>query len=678
MFSRKALGVALTCAALCGCATPSTPFEGHPVLAAIRFEGNKSISSGDLESKIATAQTSGFFKKTPRYYDADLFQIDEKRIVRWYNEKGFYEAKVDDVRTETDDRGRVTLVVQIHEGPRAKVKEVVFEGAADLSGSEQRDLRKHLPIHAGDEFDENTYDAGKGHLVDQLKEQGFAKAAVTGRVLVATEEGIATITYDLDSGPRFVFGQVIVTGNRSVKTDEIVRAAGIHAGDQFKPSKLELAQQRVYNLGTFSGVRVTIEPSTGAAVKAPVETVHINVREAPFETVRLGLGLAAEVNRYEIPRLHAEYTNRNLFGGLRRLELATNLGYAFTPTITDPAGVVTLTTAQLVTPNVLIPGLDFLVRGEGSREIQFGFSYDELAGRAGFLYRYGPHSIAPSINYVVYLKSQLDSSLDISTLIGKGGTAAAALISNCLPTCTLIYPELRYTFDLRDNIVEPHRGIYFTVSVQQTLKPGTFTYFRIEPELRMYVPIGERIVAAGRAYFGALLQPPGTGALRSPFQERFFGGGFDGNRGFTEEGQSPRFGAQFNPKGYATTSVPVGGNGDFLLSSELRIKTDFIVRNTSLVPFVDASTITADPELPFTVPLEIATGLGLRYTTPFGPIRLDVGYLIHAFDVTAQVPGTTGMPPPQPTPVSTGCNESTGTCIHQSRFAFHIALGEAF
>ncbi|MFL5387769.1 MAG: hypothetical protein ACJ79C_03515, partial [Myxococcales bacterium] len=65
----------VSCAVLAACRTPSTPFEGHPVLVAIDFVGNNSISGGDLRDKIATQATSGFFSKTARYYDADLFAI---------------------------------------------------------------------------------------------------------------------------------------------------------------------------------------------------------------------------------------------------------------------------------------------------------------------------------------------------------------------------------------------------------------------------------------------------------------------------------------------------------------------------------------------------------------------------------------------------------------------------
>src|SRR5438477_10843184 len=195
---------------------PYQPYEGHPVLAAIKFEGNKSISSGDLLGHIATAPSSGFFSKTARYYDADLFAIDVRRVVRWYNQKGFYEARVLDVEEQKDDKGRVTLVVKIDEGRRAIVRQQQYEGIEDLSGDERSDIDDALPIHPGDAFDEDVYEKAKDVLLDQLREHGFARARVRGRVEVAPAEGSAQIVFEVEPGERFKFGDVTVSGNQRV------------------------------------------------------------------------------------------------------------------------------------------------------------------------------------------------------------------------------------------------------------------------------------------------------------------------------------------------------------------------------------------------------------------------------------------------------------------------------
>src|SRR5437899_2267607 len=80
----------------------------------------------------STTPTGGFLSQTARYYDADLFAIDVKRIERWYNRKGYYDAKVKDVQEKKDDMGRVTLVVTIEEGKRAKVDQVEIHGLSGL------------------------------------------------------------------------------------------------------------------------------------------------------------------------------------------------------------------------------------------------------------------------------------------------------------------------------------------------------------------------------------------------------------------------------------------------------------------------------------------------------------------------------------------------------------------
>ena len=210
--SRSALALLLAAA----CATPSQPFEGHPVLAEIDFQGNAHISKSELLSKIATSPVSGFFSKTARYYDADLFAIDIKRIARWYNQKGFYEAQVKDVEEVRDSEGRVKLIVKIDEGRRAIVRKVDFEGLGELEPKERSRVAEAVPLHDGDGFDEDLYEKAKDVLQEQLKEIGFAQADVSGRVEVAPEAGTAHLIYSADPGQRFRFGKVVVTGNRAI------------------------------------------------------------------------------------------------------------------------------------------------------------------------------------------------------------------------------------------------------------------------------------------------------------------------------------------------------------------------------------------------------------------------------------------------------------------------------
>jgi translocation and assembly module TamA len=677
--ARLALALALLCAA---CATPSQPFEGHPVLADIKFEGNNNISKSELLSHIATAPTSGFFSKTARYYDADLFAIDLQRIVRWYNEKGFYEAKIKDVQDQRDDAGRVTVIVKIEEGPRARVKKMDFAGVEALDKNEVHDIDGALPIHPGDDFDEDVYEKAKEVVEQQLKEHGFAEATVSGKVEIA-EDVEAQITFLCQTGQRFNFGKVLVQGNRQVPSDEIAFATGINRGDRYSPTAMALAQQRVYNLGAFSGVRVGLEPLGDA----PVAAVRVNVREAPFNTVRFGLGAVAEDTRWVVPRLLAGYTNRSLFGGLRRLELQTTIGYAFVNSPfdyhPDVSGLTSRSSGQLVVPSVLLPGMDFITRAEFAREVQGGYSYDEVNGRVGLLYRRGRHTISPSLNYVRYFLIDLGVS-KLDELINRGGPSAG-LFAECQTACTLTYPELRYSYDGRDNAIEPSSGFFASVGIQQTVQPGSFSYFRFDPEVRFYMPVTKLMVFAARVHYGAMITEGGSSA--TPFTQRFFLGGQNEQRGYAPLRQGPKIGVQpacdviKDPTCQPTAhgGVPIGGKSMVVFSFELRIHADYFLNHLGIVPFIDASQVGEDWKNPSgstsyrsSFGLEFAPGLGLRYITPFGPLRFDIAWVLNPKDIT-----TVGVPNQVlPTRVSAHCNASD--CIHESRYAFHVTLGEAF
>jgi translocation and assembly module TamA len=550
-----------------------------------------------------------------------------------------------------------------------------------------RNLDDALLIHTGDDFDEESYDKSKDILQQHLKERGFAQADVGGKVEIDAATGGATIVFICNTGKRFKFGKVTVSGNRRIASDEITFATGITKGERFSPSAMALAQQRVYNLGTFSGVRVGLEPLSDD----PVAGVRVNVREAPFQTFRFGFGGSAEEQRWELPRLHGEYTNRSLFGGLRRLELSSTVGYAFVNSPFDysptQSGITSENSAVLTVPNIWTPGLDWVSRGEFDREVQGGYAYDEIAARTGFLFRYQKHTVAPSINLVRYFL--VDLRTDLFSVINNAGTGAA-ILNDCPSSCVVTYPELRYTFDARDSAIETTKGFYGTVDLQQTIKPGSFTYFRVNPEIRYYFNVTRYLTVALRAEYGALI-PEGDNDA-SPFTQRFAFGGQNDQRGFASLQQSPKLGASPTcvadpypcPQPFATETVSIGGRTAILFSGELRFHTDFILNHLGIVTFVDASRVSdVIWHNPLEHgPLEVSPGIGLRYITPFGPIRADVGYILNPQDqYTQEVDGKDRFGNKvvlvAPTRISAHCN-GAGGCLGITRWAPHVTLGEAF
>src|SRR5205823_9387540 len=129
-------------------------------------------------------------------------------------------------------------------------------------------------------------------------------------------------------------------------------------------------------------------------------------------------------------------------------------------------------------------------------------------------------SVAPSLNFVRYFGVHLQGA-DVAQVIGRVG-ASGGIVNECPSQCTLTYPEIRYTYDGRDNAIEPTQGLYFTTSLQQTLEPGSFSYFRLNPDFRVYLPASKYAVLAARVEYGGMFAE-GTGT--TPFTQRFFFGG---------------------------------------------------------------------------------------------------------------------------------------------------------
>ena len=652
------------------------------VLTAIDFVGNDSLGADELKGQIVTSETTGTFSKDVRYYDPAVFAVDQKRIIRWYNGRGFYRAGVEKVEEIQDAEGRVKLAVHVREGPRAIVRRVDFDGAGDLSAKEIQRLSDAIALPAGEPFDEDRYEKSKLQLVAELREGGFARAEAGGRVRVDAETGDTAITYTLRTGDRFRLGEVTIEGNEAVPTAKIARAAAIEAGAPFKPSALQLAQKRIYRLGVFSGVRILAEP-VDADGEAPVT---VRVREAPFHTVRYGGGLALDAFRWQVPIVRAEYTDRNLADRLLRLDLKSQVGFAWVPDIASVAagatgsktGITTQDTAEIQVPGFL-QDVDLGFRTGFARDVQSGYAYNEVSARVSLGWTEGPHSIVPSMNVVHYFNGTADT--DAQSLINQGNENVAALLNgNCIPSCTLAYPELRYTFDLRDDPVMPRSGFFATIGLQQTI-PGTFAYFRVEPDVRGYVPLSRSLVLAARVKYGALLLEGKDES--SPLQQRFFGGGQNDIRGYAARQQGPKAGGIVDD-GRFTTWLATGGNGEFLLSGEVRWLTDFWFEHSGVVFFVDVSRITVDSHVPWEGgPLEIAPGIGIRYITPVGSFRFDVAYVVNPTvqtmpSVTAKASDGSTIVVPD-TLVAPACSEYPNQpCLLQRRWGFHVSIGEAF
>lgn len=670
--------LALVLLAACGACAHVDP--EREVLDSVRFEGNRSFADDELLDHLALVPTSPWPWADPQYFDRGTLAGDRRRLLRFYRASGFYEAKV---RSQVTTDGRsVRVRIAVEEGPPTLVRKVDVEGVAGLPEDLRRELRlSDLPLEPGRRITEDAYDAALAELRTRLRERGHGDAAATGEVRVDVAAHAADVKLVVVPGPRLRFGRVIVVGAVEVPRAAIEEQASseIESGSEYRESALARARSAVYEMNVFGAVAVRRGPTDPETGTVPVV---IEVSEAPLHTLRAGGGASFEPRRQEV-RAIGEYEDRDFLGNLRVLRFQNRLGYAFLcPTgsglfdsatgllcFQDPGdqGVVGASSLDLTQPALFGPRVSGVVGIQYERQRDLSYEVgDFVRGRVGLPVRIARNlQLVPSYNVErSFYRSQPEQQEGLICNAPTGGAGCAVTLSRL---------EESLVWDGRDDPILTTRGAYAALTLGQSGGPlgGNFDYDGVLADVRTYHPLGRRLVLAFRLLGGLLVPRSGD----TPITQRFFAGGGSSLRSYGLQAFSPSAfvdDACGDGSGSAAdlvaraaclsgdpvTTVPVGGNQMVAGSAELRAR---VWGDFGLVGFADVASVQArafDPLRP-----SLALGGGLRYATPFGPVRLDVGV-----NVLGDPPVVTG--------VVNGRNVSVP--IDEPSFALHFSVGEAF
>lgn len=676
MLARIAV-LAVAMSAGCATAPPTPPPPDSPELRDLDIEGARAVSAGLIRSRIATSGRSKLPYSAKRYFDSSILDTDLKRILRLYQARGFYHAKIAEVRVTPAGASAVNVRISIVEGEPVRVSDLTLEGLQPLAPDTQRRVLYDLPLKQGAVFTEEAYDATRQALGERLRNAGYAEAEVNGVVQVDVPRHSVGVAIGVEPGPRYRFGQIFVAGAVQVSRQTILDAAlrGLQPERHYSDTALSSAQARVFDLGVFSTVRVTRGAPDRQEGTVPVV---VSVREAPFHTLRLGGGFALDPTRQEIPRVTAEWTSRNFLGGLRRFTFSNELALVFVPTLfqglANPLdrGIAGSSTVSLQQPRFPARDVDLTAALGVERGVDFGFTYDEARASVGLIWRLTRRlTLVPSYNFQVF-KLSGEATAALSNISTTTATQEAVLDACARQNrlCRLAYLEQRITWDLRDNAVEPSRGGWLSIALQEgsTALGGTYRYLRLAPEARGYLPLGRHVLAA-RILAGFLL--PASGETSSVLT-RFYLGGTNTLRGFGNRELAPSVVVDCTASScgnFVKQLIPVGGNGMLGATLELRL---VLPAKFGLVFFLDAGEVqphVADLHLS---QLNYAVGVGLRYRTVFGPVRLDFGYRIS--NPQLSIVDTND----QPFQMRCGVQGNQGSYACITRYAFHFSIGEAF
>jgi len=529
------------------------------------------------------------------------------------------------------EEGRVGLRIAIVEGPLRIVSAVTVIGAAQIP---ETDVRRVVRSQVGQPLRDAQVREDRIAIQQLYLNQGFQSALVD-----AKQAGAAPfeVSFTIREGRQTIVDHLIVVGNRRVDTETILAEVRLRPGQPFGQADRLESQRRLAELAIFR--RITITQAGEGRADGHVDVI-VQVEEAPATTIGYGGGLevgrrlrssvgggAEDALRFS-PRGFLELGRRNLFGGNRSATLFTRLSLGTRNAPDDPtedgSGLEISeyrVTGSYRAPRAFGSGIDAVLSATAERAIRTSFTFVRRAINAEGLHRASAHTS-------LFARYALDSTELYDTRIPEEDQP---LIDRLFPQIRLSAVSAGLVWDHRDDLLDPTAGGLMSLDGEVAARSlgsevgfakvfgQAFGFRRLTRVNR--VVIGGRVQVGIARGFTRLVTVPATNdrievVADLPAGRRFFAGGSTSVRGF----QQDRLGV---PGVLNADGLSNGGNGVIVLNGEVRTQ---LWTNIAVVGFVDGGNVFARAGDMSVRDLRGAAGVGLRYRSPLGPLRLDLGF----------------------------------------------------
>lgn len=490
---------------------------------------------------------------------------------------------LDDIAPDAVFTGEpVPVTIVIDPGSVYTLGDVALKGdAADLAPA-------RFGLIAGGPAGSGVILKAEADIVRALREEGRPLAKVTGREIVADHRTrTLDVTLSVEAGPVATYGETTVEGTEYMDPAFTGYMAGLERGKTYSPDEMDEARERLLNLGVFSSVNLTEADALAPDGSLPL---HLQVSERK----RRVFGGGASYSTTDGLGLEGYWAHRNLFGHAEKLRIEGAIsrigaggGYG------DNSGLKQLNYNAGILfekPGVIGPDSKFFANVKTVYENPD--AYDRFSTRA-----------TTGVQYELSKTQSLSAELaveweDVEDPLNPEGK-----------TYLLVSTPLQYVFDNRDDPLDAKRGFRALAYVEPTydiLNSTTFLKMKAEGSAYRAIDKTERFVFAARAALGSIV---GADLADIPADRRFYAGGGGSVRGYTYQGVGPKDAA----------GNPTGGRSVAEASLEMRFG---VTETIGIVPFIDAGTVSTN-EFPSFSDIKFGAGLGLRYLTPFGPLRVD-------------------------------------------------------
>jgi outer membrane protein insertion porin family len=651
-------------------------------LAEVIIAGNKYFNTAVIRERMFM-QPASFNVRRGRYSEA-FRKRDEENIENLYRSNGFRDVDVT-ATVERNYQGKaeqIAVTVKIVEGPQWFVDKVSLVGLKQVN---REDLESGFASIPGQPFSEVNVASDRSHTLTYYFSQGFSEATFKASWQTSSTPYHVDLEYAITEGSRRYVRDVITSGLVTTRQSLVDKNITLSAGDPLSPITQSAIQRRFYDLGIFARVDTAVENPEG---DTDHKYVLYNFEEANRYTLALGVG--AQVARFGIPGATdltapagASGFNPSISTNLSRLNF---LGVGHTVSLRGFYSKI----EQRGSLSYLAPRF----RGIEGQNITLSFLYDN------------------SLNVQTFSSRRLESAIQFTHKFSKATTGLFRFAYRRVSTGDIVIPSLlipqyeqavrigmlsgNLVHDRRDNSADPHRGIYNTadIGVASRYFGSQRNFARMLLRNATYYRLSRNVVLARQTQFGVIIPFSSVQGLSEaesiPLPERFFGGGDNSLRAFPYNQAGPRdIGAPQSSGGASSqpTGFPLGGNALFFNNVEVRFP--LLGQDIQGVLFHDMGNVFSTlsnmslryrqrnlQDFDYTVH---DVGLGIRYRTPVGPIRIDLAYGLNppsflGFSGNAQqlLQCNPNLPPSE---LPSFCQTTRQNVSH---FQFFFSIGQTF
>lgn len=497
---------------------------------------------------------------------------DRTRIGEVLRAEGWYAGTI--TIAMDAERRPVPVTIAVEPGPRFTLERFDIRIATPLGQvPPQPILLDALGIEIGSPARARQVTDAQTALLQALAEQGYPLAKAAERRVVVDHAATAMrVEMGVDSGPPTRFGSVAVTGLERLDEDWVRNRIPWREGEPFAVDQLEKLRQRLVASGLFTTVKISTAEQVGEGNLLPM-TIALQERD------RRSVGLGASWSSAEGVGANAFWEHRSLFDSAERLRLSL-----------VASEIRNAVDADYRDPDLGLPDQDLLVSARIEEQRTRAFVTDTAALQSGLEWLLSPT-----------WKASAAGAVERTIEKEQARTRRFFLVS--LP--------LEARRDTSDDILDPSRGNRLVAGVRPFVEQlgSDIGFTRIEAYDSQYLQVFDqpRVILAGWGRLGTI---QGAKAGEIPADKRFYVGGGGSVRAYGHQLAGP-----------VAEDTPEGGRSSLSFGGEARIR---VTERIGVVPFVEAGSVSATPWPDLGQRLLWGPGLGLRYHTPIGPVRLDL------------------------------------------------------